>query len=338
VLIDEDLGGLGWGYGEAAIVLSELGRLCVPVPFVGTAILAPVALKAVPRTAQTEMLCRELAAGKRTATVALPSLDADIDVEAEFIDDQWFLHGTVSSVLDLPHADVVLVPVRTTDGVALFAVDVRTPGVSVTEQPTVDTTRDLGTLHMNDVTLSLSAALAGGTLVSDSVLAAQDALAFSLACDAAAGAARVHEMTLDYAQQRHQFGRPIGAFQVVKHRLADQHLGSERAEVSIETAAAALGGPAGALSVSTAKAVSTDAYARIAHDAVLLHGAIGFTWEHDLHIYLKRALLDRELGGTPPWHRLRALALREASTASRHGEVSDRGVSERADSSARVRS
>jgi alkylation response protein AidB-like acyl-CoA dehydrogenase len=129
----------------------------------------------------------------------------------------------------------------------------------------------------------------------------------------------VHELTLDYARQRHQFGRPIGAFQVIKHRLADQYLDVERAAVSAETAAIALDGPAAAFAVSTAKAVGTAAYARIAHDAVLLHGAIGFTWEHDLHLYLKRALLDRELGGAPSWHRLRALAIRERSAATRRG-------------------
>ena len=328
VLVDEAHGGLGWGFTETAIVLTELGRVCAFAPFVGTAILLPVALAELPESPGREAMLSGIAAGVCVGTVAVSAPASPTnDVRARATSQGWRLDGVVTDVVDLGAAAVVLVPVDSPDGPALFAVEVGAPGVDVEVQPTTDASRSLGTLRLQEVAIAESARLASGRSAEAARSAAQEGLFFALACDAAGGAQRVHEMTLEYAKQREQFGQPIGSFQVIKHRLVDQYLLVESATVGVESAAkeldgtGAVDGGSAALTVSTAKAFATDAYVRVAHDAVLLHGAIGFTWEHELHRYLKRAMLDRELAGSPAWHRLRALSERNQIAQRReHGQ------------------
>jgi len=312
MLTPERCGGLGWGYTDAEVILSELGRLCVAGPYVGTGVLAPAVLRTLPEGETVDRLLTNLASGERTATVSLtaPALGG-AGLSAQRLGDGWQLDGEIAGVLDLPDADVVIAPTTTDDGAVLFVVDVATSGVSVQAQPTTDTTRRLGTLRLDQVVLPDTAVLALGHAAEVATKIGLECLHLAIAIDAAAGTRRVHELAVDFSLRRQQFGRPIGAFQVVQHRLADQYLLATSAAISARTAARALDSdPASQFAVSTAKAYATEAYARVANDAVLVHGAIGFTWEHDLHIYLKRALLDRELGGPPSWHRLRALAIR----------------------------
>lgn len=313
MLTPERCGGLGWGYADAEVILSELGRLCVAGPYVGTGIVAPAVLRTLPEGEAVDRLLTDLASGSRNATVSVvsPAALGGACLSARRLDDSWQLEGEISGVLDLPDADVVLVPVTTEDGPALFVVDGTQPGVSVRAQTTTDTTRRLGTLRLDQVVLPAPALLALGHPAEVATKAGLESLHLAIAIDAAAGAQRAHELALEYSRQRRQFGRQIGAFQIIKHRLANQYLLATSAAISARSAARALDhDPAPEFAVSTAKAYASEAYARVANDAVLVHGAIGFTWEHDLHIYLKRALLDRELGGPPAWHQLRALAIR----------------------------
>jgi alkylation response protein AidB-like acyl-CoA dehydrogenase len=310
-LVPEQQGGLAWGFPEVAAILGELGRHCVPGPYVSTGVLAPTLLSRLTDADAADRLLGELATGEHTVAVALGTPAAVTNtVIARQQGGSWRLDGSVEGVLDLPHATVVLTSAMTDQGPGVFALDLSEHAGSVEAQPTVDQTRSLGTLRLEQADVAATAALAVGSAAAEAIAAAQESLYLAIACDAAAGARRVHELALGYSVERRQFGRVIGSFQAIKHRLADQYLLIECAEVSAHTAAEAMDRPGPEFAVSTAKAYATDAYCRVAHDAVLLHGAIGFTWEHDLHIYLKRALLDRELGGAPSWHRLRALGIR----------------------------
>ncbi len=216
----------------------------------------------------------------------------------------WRLDGHKSFVLDGHVADVLVVAGRTDAGVALFRVDGDARGLSRALLPTVDQTRKQARLEFSGTPARLLGDEAIGEATLERVL---DLAAVALAAEQAGGAGRCLEMTVAHARRRVQFGRPIGSFQAVQHRCADMLLEVESAR-SASAWATDLASRRSAelpLAASAAKVACSEAYAFVATETVHLHGGLGFTWDHDAHLYFKRAKSSRLLFGDPQWHRER---------------------------------
>ncbi|GAA2071978.1 acyl-CoA dehydrogenase family protein [Actinomadura alba] len=307
--VPEELGGAGASFREAAVVLEELGRAVAPVPFLGSAVVATAALL---EAGETELLA-QLAAGRRTAALAVPfstppGASFAPTVRAEDVapagerpvagepGGNATLTGVVRSVADGLAADVLLVPA---DGV-LYAVD----GADVrrTAVTSLDMTRPLC-----DLVLASAPAwpVATGHAARRALEAALTTGAALLASEQLGLAERCLETTVAYVKTRYQFGRPIGSFQGLKHRLADLwvSISQARAVARYAAACAAEGDPDTAVAVAVAQAHCSTVAVRAAEECVQLHGGIGFTWEHPAHLYLKRAKSTSIAFGTPDRHR-----------------------------------
>ncbi len=272
--IAEADGGLGLGFDALAVLYEEMGRGPAPLPMLPTLLVAE-ALSDAPEEVRAEWLPR-IAAGELFAAYA-PATALSDDM----------LTGKVEHVLDGGAATLFLIGMGD-QGHALVSRDA--PGLTIETPPAVDRTRSLATLifcktpalrvHVNPAMLERHAAL-------------------GIACDSIGGAEAILDKTVEYLKVRTQFGRPIGQFQALKHRVADHKLRLETARALLSHALAQDGFGARALAMAAlARATATSAYAAIADDAVQLHGGIGFTWEHECHIYLKRAWLNRLIFGS----------------------------------------
>lgn len=285
LLIPEELGGQGATHREAAVVLEELGRAMAPVPYLTSAVVATEALLGCPSgTREAERLLRALASGQATAVLAVPlSAAPGQDVAAARLQD-GALTGTLTGVADAAAADVLLVP---TDA-GLYAVEVTGPGVVVTPQVSLDRTRPLATVTFEGAPaqpLTDAADLAGvvrRALRAGAGLLASEQLGLADWC---------LTETVTYTRERHQFNRPVGSFQALKHRLAQLWLDVAGVRAAARAAADALAtqSPDVDLSVAVAQAYGSPVAVRVAEEALQLHGGIGMTWEHPVHLYLKRA-------------------------------------------------
>ncbi|TDC55915.1 acyl-CoA dehydrogenase [Actinomadura sp. KC345] len=294
--IGEEHGGAGFGMRELAVVFEEMGRAVVCAPFLAT-ITAAAALEA--GDGGHDLLAR-IADGSTIATLAVAEDGGSWDpgsVAATFEDGK--LRGTKNFVLDGHIADLILVVAQGADGVGLYAVE----DVAAVERkvlPTLDQTRKLARIEFDGV----AAREVGGE---DAVRRALDVAAVALAAEQLGGAQATLDMTVEYAKVRHQFGRPIGSFQAIKHRCADMFVLVESARSAVLHAAAVADESPEELAhaAALAKAYCSDAFFHTAGEAIQLHGGIGFTWEHDAHLYFKRAQGSRQLFGTPDRHRER---------------------------------
>ena len=296
VEVPEAAGGLGLGAVELAVLLEEVGRHVAPVPFLPTVL----ALDALQR-AGSPAVAEQLLAGEGTACVAW-SRDAEA-VRGEPDGEGWAVSGRPDPVTFAPTADLALVPGVDADGPALFALHLDVVGRPPVE-PAMDLTRPIGWLHLDRV----PARRLGGA---DAVNALLDRGAAFTALEMLGGASRVLELAVEYAKDRVQFGRPIGSFQAVKHRCADMLVDVEGMRSSAYWAAwcVAAGDVDASVAASTAKTWGSDASKRVMASALQVHGGIGFTWEHDLHLFLKRAQLDQLSFGDAVFHRARLAAL-----------------------------
>jgi alkylation response protein AidB-like acyl-CoA dehydrogenase len=288
--VPEDHGGAGASWREAAVVAEELGRAVAPVPYLGSAVIATAALLA----ARDLDLLGELASGARTAVLAVPfATPPDAPYPATVTAEGDALTGTVRGVADGLPADVLLVPA----GGRLYAVDAadvsRVPVVSL------DMTRRLCDLEFTGAparpVASGEAAVRAGLLTGAALLASEQ---LGLA-------ERCLEITVEYLKTRRQFGRPIGSFQGLKHRLADLWVAITQARAVARYAAACASDadPDTAVAVAVAQAHCSAVAVRAAEECVQMHGGIGFTWEHPAHLYLKRAKSAAIALGTPDRHR-----------------------------------
>jgi alkylation response protein AidB-like acyl-CoA dehydrogenase len=308
LLIPESHGGAGASYREAAVVAEEVGRSVAPVPYLGSAVVATAALLEV----ADGKLLRDLASGSVTAALAIPfatslSVPAPLGtvrVAAPQPGDpagQARLRGTVAGVADALPADVLLVPA---DGVpdGLYAVDRGAPGLTVAPVVSLDATRQLADLTLDGVP---ARCVASGAAAVRATAAALTAGAAMLAAEQLGLAQQCLDMTVAYLKERHQFARPVGSFQALKHRLADMWVAITQARSAARYAAACLasGDPDTPVAVALAKAACSDAAVHAAQECVQLHGGIGFTWEHPAHLYLKRAKSASIGFGTADWHR-----------------------------------
>ncbi len=316
IAIPEEFGGQGMSYVDLAVLLEETGRAVLPGPFFATVGLsAPVILEAG-TDAQRKTLLPPLAAGERTAALAYtePSACVDasgIELVARPENGAFVLAGTKSFVLDAHVADTIIVAARTSEnddpseGVTLFVVDAKADGVSVKQLKAMDTTRRLCEVTLDGVRVGSNDVLGEVDKGWPRLEQALHKSAALLSAECVGGANQVLDMSVEYARNRIQFGRPIGSFQAVKHKCADMLVDVELARSAMYYAAwAASSDPSELpLAASMAKSFCSDAYLRVATNGIHVHGGIGFTWEHDMHIYFKRAKANEVLLGDPTHHR-----------------------------------
>ncbi|WP_433203091.1 acyl-CoA dehydrogenase family protein [Nocardia sp. CA-107356] len=303
--VPEDRGGLGYGMVELGIVLEECGRALACAPVYTSAVLGVHALLSADPIQGDDLLAGVLD-GSLLAAVSTLSPAAD-QVHAESTPAGWLLRGTATHLVGGGTADVAVVSAQCPDGRRLFATQ---PGAQLvrTERGVLDPTR-----RRADLTFDRCPAIALTEVDATEATAARlgELATLALACENTGIVDRLLEMTVAYAQTRHQFGRPIGSFQAVKHRLADLLVTLERARSASRYAAAIYAQDPGSasLAVAVAGAVCTDAAVHAAAEAIQLHGGIGFTWEHPAQSYFRRAMGNEAIQGDSRAHRARIATL-----------------------------
>ncbi|MCK9542155.1 MAG: acyl-CoA/acyl-ACP dehydrogenase [Novosphingobium sp.] len=289
IVVPEEHGGLGLGLLDLAVVMEPIGRHAAPGPFLDHA-LGTLALTVAGTDAQKAEWLPALATGEKRATVALA------EGKGEWFADQWTMEakptltGEKHHVLHAEGTDAIIVGLA---GGRLALVRGDAPGLSVTPTLSTDAGRQLCTVAFADTPCEPLEGAAGARLV--------DAGLVLLAADAFGGASRAVDMSVAYAKEREQFGRPIGAFQGLKHQLADMAVTIEPA-VGLYWFAAHVWDtdPAAApLQAALAKSLITENYARATRRMTEAHGGIGYTWEYGAHVWLKRALFDQAYIGMP---------------------------------------
>jgi alkylation response protein AidB-like acyl-CoA dehydrogenase len=320
--------GVGGSLVDQAVAVEELGASLACGPVFGTVFLAIPALVAASSGPVRDGLLTELVEGRRTAAFAVADRAGAFDpaavaVTASRSGEQWTVTGTAQRVVDGGIADDLLVAAKGPDGVALFAVEAAAPGVDRTPLATLDLTRSQATVHFSDAPARLVADSGEAPRVIEHALHVGSAL---LAVEQVGAARHLLDLSVDYAKTRLQFGRPIGSFQAVKHRLADLLVDLEHARSAAYHAVWALtdGSDDPALVASIAQATASAAFVRVATDTIQVHGGIGFTWEHQAHLYFKRATTDAALLGSPEQHRSRVAELvLDTASADRPPRVDD---------------
>jgi len=305
--IPEEYGGAGFGYVELIVVLEEMGANLLCAPYFSTVALGANALLSSGDEGAKKDLLRRIAEDGATATLAFTEdtgrWDADgITLAATQSAGSWKLDGHKSFVIDGHSAELVLVAARSGQGLSLFAVEGDASGLTRTPLATMDQTRKQARLEF----ASTPARLIGDDGAAAPVLARTlDLAAVALAAEQVGGAQRCLDMAVDYAKTRIQFGRPIGSFQAIKHKCADMLLEVESAKSAAYYAGWAAAEDSEELPVvaSLAKSYCSEAFFHAAAENIQIHGGIGFTWEHDAHLYFKRAKSSELMLGDPSYHR-----------------------------------
>jgi alkylation response protein AidB-like acyl-CoA dehydrogenase len=314
LLVPEQFEGAGLTFVDMVVVLEEMGRAVVPGPFFSTAILGAVALAEGGSDAQKQAYLPKLARGE--LRVALAQLepsgrwDADgIQLEAK-ANGGATLEGTKLFVPDAHTADLLVVAGRApgskgSEGISLFLVDPKAKGVGITVLKTMDQTRKLCEVTLDGVAVPGDAVLGtpgGGWRLLERIV---DRGKVGLCAEMCGGAQRVLDMSVEYAKVREQFGKPIGSFQAIQHKCANMLVEVESSKSITYYAAWAVANdvPEAPLAAAMAKAYCSDAYRHTAGEGIQIHGGIGFTWEHDMHIYFKRAKSSEVTFGDATWNR-----------------------------------
>ncbi|MFG2002993.1 acyl-CoA dehydrogenase family protein [Spirillospora sp. NPDC048911] len=304
LVVPESHGGAGAGHAEVAVVMEELGAALTPSPYLASAVLAANVLLESGDDAAIKDLLPAVATGRTVATFAIP-VPGDPMPAARKAAGGYELTGPAPRVLNGADADLVLLAAALDgDGpIVLFAVDAGASGLTRTPLTTLDLTRPQATLAFDGT----PARQFGPADASGVVSRALDLVSVALAAEQLGGLRRCLDVIVEYAKLRVQFGRFVGSFQGVKHKLADMHCTLEQAESIVRYAAWTADESPDELPVAAALAQSYlgRAYFQVAKDHLLLHGGIGFTWEHDAHLYYKRAKSNELLLGPPRHHRAR---------------------------------
>ncbi|MBL1093068.1 MULTISPECIES: acyl-CoA dehydrogenase family protein [Streptomyces] len=311
LLVPEKFGGAGAGTREAAVVLEELGRAVAPVPYLTSAVLAvTVLLGCDHEDAEVAGALTALAAGTTVGALAVPLTTAPGGPPAPTVRAaaDGTLTGRVTSVADAAAADLLLVPAQGPEGPALYAVETAADGVRTERVTPLDLTRPLAHVGLDRARGRL---LATGDRAREAVATALLTGAGLLASEQLGIAEWCLAETVRHTAERTQFGRPVGSFQALKHRMAALWLGVASARAAARNAADALatGSPDAPVAVAVAQAYCAPVAVRAAEECIQLHGGIGMTWEHPAHLYLKRAKSDELTLGTPGRHREALAAL-----------------------------
>jgi alkylation response protein AidB-like acyl-CoA dehydrogenase len=322
IVYPEEYGGSGLGVVDLVVLMEEMGRAVMPGPFLSTVLLGGAAIAAAGTPAQRQRWLPRIMAGRAKAALAWtePTLRWDaagITLMAHEVSGGFSLSGNKLFVGDAHLADVIVIAARTRDGstmedgISLFLVPKETAGLAIAVLPTIDETRKLSEVKLDNVVLPIAALLGeihqGWPPLSRVIARATVALAAEMC----GGAQQVLDMTVAYAKIRIAFGKPIGSYQGVKHQAADMLVALENSKSLTYYAAWAMDQnlDEAPLAVSMAKAAASDMYRKIAGTGIQLHGGIGMTWEHDLQLYFKRAKASEVAFGDATWHRERVAQL-----------------------------
>ena len=320
-------GGAGLGWVELCLLQEEQGRRLVASPFFATCALAAPLIAACGDEAQRASLLPQIASGGVRIGCALIGTDGvppcdGVSVALESRGADFRVNGVSDFVIHGDSADLFLVLSRTPGshgaaGISVAMIPAASPGVTVQRHVMLDLTRPMSRVEFAGVVIPRDHLLGEPGSAGSAVEQALDLARIALASEALGGAERVLEMTSAYAKERVQFGRPIGAFQAIKHRLADMMIAVEAARSAAWYAASVADERREELAeaAAIAKSYCCDAFFDCAANAIQLHGGIGFTWEHDAHLYFKRARATATLLGSPGWQRER-LVRRFASGAA----------------------
>jgi alkylation response protein AidB-like acyl-CoA dehydrogenase len=314
--VPEAAGGLGLGAVELAVVVEELGRVMAPGPLLPTISQLVPAVREAGDPDQRARFLGAVAEGTCTGALAVaePASGYDpagVTATAAPDGDGWRLDGTKIAVVDGATVDEVVVVARTPgttgdDGVGAFIV--RREELTVTPIKGLDPSRGLATVALDGRTVGHDRALGEpGAQTAGRIRRAIEEATVALALDTVGVCQTIFDLTLEYAKERRQFGVPIGSFQAIKHKFADMAIALERARATGYFAALAIAedDPRRALATSTAKAAAGDCQQRLAKEGIQIHGGIGYTWEHDMHLYVRRAKTNAQLFGTTTDHHVR---------------------------------
>ncbi len=310
--VPEQYGGAGFGIVELCIVTEELGRALLCTPYFSTAVLAANAILNAGTEAQKSSLLPDLASGARLATLAVTELKGDWDpysIELVATPDAggYLLKGVKSYVLDGHVADLLVVAARLPGtagdaGIALFTLPANSSGVERRLLESMDPTRKLARIDFRGAHAELLGTVEDGARA---LIRTLDQAAIALANEMVGGAQALFDSAVEYAKLRVQFGRTIGSFQAIKHKLADMLLEVELAKSAAYYAAqaAAVDDPEWPALASLAKAAASETYLHTAIETIQIHGGIGFTWDNDTHLWFKRAKSSEVFLGQPSYHR-----------------------------------
>jgi alkylation response protein AidB-like acyl-CoA dehydrogenase len=307
VAVPDKFGGGGAGHVERSLVLEELGRSLAPTPFLASAVLAADALTVIGDEAAALELLPGLATGDMIGTVAVAESHSGLwdsdggTTTATLLDGRWQLSGRKSPVLYGAQADVLLVYARTSEGPGWFAVDGTACGLTRTPLVSLDPTRSIAGLSFD----ATPARRLDGVQPRAALQTVADLAAIAVAAEQVGLMGRALNMAVDYAKIRVQFGRPIGSYQAVKHGCADMYCAWELASAVLRYAAwTADGNPTElGLAAALAQTYIGPACFQTASSMIQYHGGIGYTWEHDAHLFYKRAKSAQLLFGRPSLHR-----------------------------------
>jgi alkylation response protein AidB-like acyl-CoA dehydrogenase len=311
--IPEEYGGFGT-FLDLVVVLEETGRVLLPGPFFETMGMAVPAILEAGTEAQKKEVLSAIAGGDARATVAFTEPSGRWDAEgvtlsAKRSGDGWTLNGTKLFVPGAGVADYMVVAARTRgsgeDGITLFLVKGRPKGMTVKPLATLDMTHKWYEVKFDNVQLGADALMGEADKGWVPLRRALDWATAGICAEMVGGAQKVLEDSVEYAKTRQQFGKPIGIYQAVSHKLADMLLEVESAKSVTYYAAWTVDAdaPDRALACSIAKAYTSDAYRHATGSGIQVHGGIGFTWEHDMHLYFKRAKASEVTLGDPTFHR-----------------------------------
>ena len=310
LLVPEAYGGAGLSLVDLVVVLEEMGKVVLPGPFFSTVALGGLCVQVAGSEEQKKLFLPGVASGQAKLTLAFLEESArwdesGIHLKAEKDGGGYVLNGVKLFVPDAHVSDQIICAARTTEGVTLFILARQQAGVGTRLLKTMDQTRKLCEVTLENVQVGADALLGtrgqGWELVARSV----DQSKVALCAEMCGGAQQVLDMTVEYAKVREQFGRPIGSFQAIQHKCADMLVQVESAKSATYYAAWAVSNDTSdaALAAAMAKAYCSDAYRKVTSEGIQVHGGIGFTWEHDMHIYFKRAKGSEVTFGDATWNR-----------------------------------
>jgi alkylation response protein AidB-like acyl-CoA dehydrogenase len=306
----EEFGGSGLNMVDLVVVLEEMGRVAFPGPFFSTVCLGGLAILEAGNPEQKQKYLPGIAAGNLKATLAVLEQEARWDekgvkMPARKVKKGYSLNGVKLFVPDAHVADVMVCAARTADGPALLLVDRQQSGIAVTPLKTMDQTRKLCEVRFDKVQVGAEAVLGTPGKGWETLSRILDRGKVALCAEMCGGAQKVLDMSVEYAKMREQFGRPIGSFQAIQHKCANMLVQVESAKSATYYAAWAVANdaPEAPLAAAMAKAYCSDAYRQVSAEGIQVHGGIGFTWEHDMHIYFKRAKGSEVTFGDATWNR-----------------------------------
>jgi alkylation response protein AidB-like acyl-CoA dehydrogenase len=320
VIVPEELGGAGLGWIELVGLMEEMGAALLCSPYFSTVCLGANALLVAGDEAQRKAWLPRIASGELLATLAWCSPGARSGADAIAVEwrrdgADYVLDGVARPVIDGHAAGWIAIAARApgssgSSGVCLFALEGQNPGLERRPLVSMDQTRRLAELELRGARVPASARLAREGEAWPALARILDRAIVALCAEQVGGAQRCLDLSVAYAKERHQFGRPIGSFQAIKHKCANMLLGVESARSAAYYAgwAASEDEPDLPALAALAKAYCSEAYFRCAAEAIQIHGGVGFTWEYDPHLYFKRARASEALLGTPSEHRERIAA------------------------------